>query len=313
MGHHHHHDCGHGHSHGHGHAHGADLKSAANRRRLAIVLGLTLAYMGAEVIGGLLTGSLALLADAGHMLSDAGALALSFFALWLAQRPPDADRTFGYARVEILAALAHGATLLGVAGFVVWEAIERFAQPGEVLGGPMLGVAAGGLVVNLIGLAVLHGGQADSLNVRGAWLHVLTDALGSVGVIVSAALVWAFGWNLADPVASLVISLLVALSAIPLLRQALRILMEGAPQHIDVSAVRTALAEVAGVEDVHDLHVWSISEGRECLAGHVVVAGDRDKQAVLEKLQALLRERFGVSHVTLQLEDRACHPDQVCT
>jgi len=309
----HHHD--HGHHHGH-HHHGpsaADLKNSQNRRRLFIVLLLTLGYMVAEVIGGWLTGSLALLADAGHMLSDAGALALSFFALWVAQRPPDHDRTFGYHRVEILAALAHAVTLFAVAGFVVWEAIERLGTPFEVKGPMMLGVAVGGLVVNLVGLVVLHGGQADSLNVRGAWLHVLTDALGSVGVIVSAALVWAFDFHLADPIASVVISVLVLLSAIPLLKQALGILMESAPSHIDVAEVRAAMASVPGVEDVHDLHVWVISEGRDCLSGHVVVAEDQNAQSMLNQLRGLLSERFGVEHVTLQIEDAACPPEHICS
>lgn len=310
------HSHSHGHDHDHGglgHAHGADLSNAANRRRLAIVLGLTLAYMVAEIVGGLLTGSLALLADAGHMLSDAGALALSFFALWIAQRPPDEDRTFGYHRAEILAALAHAVTLFAVAGFVVWEAIERFQSPPDVRGPLMLGVAVGGLLVNLVGLGVLHGGQSESMNVRGAWLHVLTDALGSVGVIVSAGLVWAFDLYLADPVASLLISALVALSAVPLLRGALAVLMESAPGHIDVAEVKAALAEVSGVEDVHDLHVWVISEGRDCLSGHVVAGPGRDSQALLQELQGLLHDRFGVEHVTLQIEDQACPPDRVCS
>lgn len=309
----HHHD--HGHHHGH-HHHGpsaADLKNSQNRRRLFIVLLLTLGYMVAEVVGGWLTGSLALLADAGHMLSDAGALALSFFALWVAQRPPDHDRTFGYHRVEILAALAHAVTLFAVAGFVVWEAIARLGTPFEVKGPMMLGVAVGGLVVNLVGLVVLHGGQADSLNVRGAWLHVLTDALGSVGVIVSAGLVWAFDFHMADPIASVVISVLVLLSAIPLLRQALGILMESAPSHIDVAEVRAAMASVPGVEDVHDLHVWVISEGRDCLSGHVVVAQDQNSQTMLNQLRGLLSERFGVEHVTLQIEDAACPPEHICS
>lgn len=306
----------HGHDHGPGHHHGpsaADMKNARNRRRLFIVLVLTLGYMGAEVVGGYLTGSLALLADAGHMLSDSGALALSFFALWVAQRPPDKERTFGYHRVEILAALAHALTLFAVAGFVLWEAIERLSAPQPVEGSIMLLVAVGGLLVNLVGLYVLHGGQKDSLNVRGAWLHVMTDALGSVGVIVSAGLVWAFGFNLADPIASIVISVLVLLSAIPLLKQALAILMEGAPSHIDVTEVQAALAAVPGVQGVHDLHVWVISEGRDCLSGHVVVGENQDNQSLLKQMQGLLSERFGVQHVTLQLEDAACPPDHICS
>jgi cobalt-zinc-cadmium efflux system protein len=318
TGHHHHgheHDHPHDHDHGHGHAHAraADLKSERNRRRLGVVLLLTLGYMGAEVVGGYLSGSLALIADAGHMLSDAGALGLSFFALWVARRPPDRARTFGYHRVEILAALGHALSLLLVAVFVVWEALERLRTPPEVQGPLMLGIAVGGLAVNVVGLVVLHGGQHESLNVRGAWLHVLTDALGSVGVIISAGLVWAFGWRLADPVASMILSALVLISAFPLLRRALGILMEGAPHHIDVAEVQAALAEVSGVAGVHDLHVWSISEGRECLSGHVVVAASEDQQAILRTLRGLLADRFGVEHVTLQIEHGPCPPHQVCS
>lgn len=313
AGHHHGHDHDHDHGHGHHHGHAADLRSQRNRRRLGIVLLLTLGYMVAEVVGGYLSGSLALMADAGHMLSDAGALALSFFALWVARRPPDRARTFGYHRVEILAALAHALTLLLVAVFVVWEAVERFQAPPDVKGPVMLGIAVGGLAVNVVGLVVLHGGQHESLNVRGAWLHVLTDALGSVGVIVSAGLVWAFGWYLADPVASVIISALVLVSAVPLLKRALSILMEGAPHHIDVAEVQAAMAQISGVEDVHDLHVWSISEGRECLSGHVVVEQTQDQQAILHKMRHLLADRFGVEHVTLQIEHGRCPPHQVCS
>lgn len=268
--------------------------------------------MVAEVIGGLLSNSLALIADAGHMLSDTGALALSMFALWIAQRPPNPKRTYGYYRVEILTALIHAAALLVIAVFILMEAWERFSEPHVVKGPVMLGVAAGGLVVNLIGLWVLHAGTEQNLNVRGAWLHVLTDALGSVGAMVSGILVWAFGLNRADPIASVIISGLVVYSSWPLLKQAVAILMESAPGHIDVDEVRDAMAATPGVRGIHDLHVWSITQGLECLSGHVVTEEQEDPQALLATLRRTLHERFGIDHVTIQIELIGCDGDQVC-
>jgi cobalt-zinc-cadmium efflux system protein len=277
--------------------------------RLWITLALTSSYMLAEVAGGLWANSLALLADAGHMLSDAGAVALALFAIWIARRPATPRRTFGYYRVEILAALAHGAVLAAIAIFVVVAAIERLREPAAVHGLGVMAIAAGGLAMNLVGLAVLRGGRKHSLNIRGVWLHVLSDALGSVGVLASGALVLAFGWHWADPVASMVIAGLVLVSAWTLLKEVVAVLMEGAPGHIDVDAVRDAIAGQPGVVGVHDLHIWTITSGMESLSGHVVVDGSESSQGLLRELQELLRRRFGIDHLTIQLESPDAHED----
>ncbi len=289
----------HGHDHG---AHGNDQR-ARNGGRMAITLGLTLAYMVAEALGGWWSDSLALLADAGHMFSDAAALGLSLFAIWIAQRPPTPQHSYGYYRAEILAALANGATLVVISFFICWEAIARLALPHTDVQGPvMIGIAVGGLLVNLIGLAVLHRGRGDSLNVRGAWLHLFTDALGSVAALAAGALIWAFHWYWADPVASMLIGLLVIYSSWSLLSEAIAILMQRTPGHIDVEAVRGAMLALPGVRDVHDLHVWTITGGMESLSAHVVLAGDHAPRAALESIRDLVRAQFQIDHVTIQLE-----------
>jgi cobalt-zinc-cadmium efflux system protein len=265
--------------------------------------------MFAEVAGGLWANSLALLADAGHMLSDAGAVALALFAIWIAARPPTPKRTFGYYRVEILAALAHGAVLAAISIFVVVAAIDRLRDPAPVHGAGMMLIAAGGLTMNLIGLAVLRGGREHNLNIRGVWLHVLSDALGSVGVLASGTLILLFGWNWADPAASLVIAGLVLWSAWTLLKEVVAVLMEGAPGHIDVDEVRDAIVGQPGVVEVHDLHIWTITSGMESLSGHVVVEEDVPSQRLLRDLKELLRRRFGIDHVTIQVETPDFHED----
>lgn len=292
---------GHVHAHGHGHAGRSAAAGQANLRRLAVVLAMVVAYMGVEVVGGLWAGSLALLADAGHMLSDAAALGLSLFAVWMARRPAGPRRTYGYYRIEILAALINGVTLVGIALLIVVEAWGRFRQPPTVDGPVLLLVAAGGLVVNLAGLAVLRGGRRESLNVRGAWLHVLTDALGSVQALVAGALIWAFGWHLADPIASVLIALLVAFSSWSLLQESVSVLMEGTPGHVDVDQLRDAILEVPGVVALHDLHVWSITTGFEALSAHVVVA-EGSPPRLLGRIRELVHSRFGIDHITVQLE-----------
>lgn len=284
-----------------------------SRRRLALTLVLITLYMGAEVVGGVFTHSLALLADAGHMLSDAAALALSLFALWVVDhRQPGPLRTYGHYRAEILAALVNGAALVAIAILIAVEAVERFRAPAEVNALGMTVVAAGGLAVNLVALALLHGSRRDSLNLRGAWLHVLTDALGSVQAIAAGLLIWGFGWQWADPLASLLIALLVVWSAWGLLKEALAVLMEAAPGHIDVDAVRGAILDVGSVAGVHDLHVWSISSGFECLSAHVVAGDGKDRDALLDELRRMLHARFGIDHITIQLEAAGFvedHPD----
>ncbi|MEZ5980514.1 MAG: cation diffusion facilitator family transporter [Planctomycetota bacterium] len=283
------------------HDHREETRSR-NLGRLRAVLVLVLVYMVAEFVGGFLTNSLALLADAGHMLSDAGSLGLALFALWIARRPGSRRRTFGHHRAEVLAALANGVALVAIAGYVVVEAWSRFSDPGEVDGRALFWIATGGLVVNLVGLRILHGGRDDSLNVRGAWLHAVADTLGSVQAIVAGGLVWAFGWNVADPIASLVIALLVVRSAWSLLRDSVDVLLEAAPLHVDVEEVRRAIADVAGVVGVHDLHVWTITSGFESLSVHAVVEG-REHSDVLRDVRRVARERFGVEHTTVQIED----------
>jgi cobalt-zinc-cadmium efflux system protein len=272
------------------------------QRRLAVALVLAAGYMVAEVVGGLWTGSLALLADAGHMLSDVFALSLSLVAMGLARRPASPQQTFGHHRTEILAALAHGLLLVGVAVFVLGEALERLSNPRPVMGLPMLAIASGGLAVNLLGLWVLEPGRHHNLNVRGAWLHVLSDALGSVGAMAAGVLVWAFGWFWADPVASLLISSLVVYSAWALLREAVAVLMEWAPTHIHVSDVERAITDLPGVLTVHDLHVWTISSGRVELSGHVVAEDRRDPGKLLQEVSDLLHRRFEINHATIQIE-----------
>lgn len=290
---------------GHHHAHGRHGAGSKNRRRLCGALVLAAVYMVAEWVGGLVSGSLALLADAGHMLSDVGALALALFAIWVAQRPPSARATYGYHRTEILAALVNGATLVALSFFVLAEAWKRFSDPQPVDAPVMMGIAAGGLVVNIIGLALLHGGKDESLNVRGAFLHVLTDALGSVQVLAAGAAIWAWGWTWADPVASVLISALVLYSAWALLRDAVRVLMEGAPAHVDVDEVRDCLATLPGVVGVHDLHVWSITSGMEALSAHLVIEGEPPR-GILARVRKTLHDRFGIHHITVQIEPEEC-------
>lgn len=275
---------------------------AHDKRRLAATLALSAAYLVAELVGGVLTGSLALLADAGHMLADVGALALALFAFWLAERPASAARTFGWRRFEILAALANGLVLALVAAGVLFEAFHRVRQPPAVNGLAAFAVASGGLLVNTIGLFLLRHGRARSLNLRGAWLHLVGDALGSVAAMASGLAIWAADWRVADPLASAAIALLVLRSAWALLRETVDVLLEAAPAHLDVDELRAALLAEPGVASLHDLHVWTITSGMVSLSCHVHCAADAEGHAVLVRLQALLRQRFGIHHATLQIE-----------
>jgi cobalt-zinc-cadmium efflux system protein len=297
---------GHGHHHHHHHDHAHDeggSSGPAQRRRMMIALGLTSLYMVAEVIGGLVSDSLALLADAGHMLSDAAALALSLFAMWMASRPASKHRTYGYHRSEVLAALVNGAALLAIAAMVVKEAYERLGHAAEVRPVPMLLVATGGLAMNLVVLASLRHGKDSSLNMRAAFLHVASDALGSVGAIAAGLAIWLRGWYWADPVASVIIALLVTHSAWSLLRETVGVLMEHAPTSVDVDELQRTLTADEEVHEVHDLHVWTITSGLVCLSAHVVVARDAsDQERTLARLTHLAKERYGIDHITIQLE-----------
>jgi cation diffusion facilitator family transporter len=291
---------------GHGHTHAPVTTAGGHRRRLLVVLALTLVVMAAEIVGGLVSGSLALLADAGHMATDAVGIALALGAVTLAQRPARGRRTFGWQRVEILAAVANGLLLLLVAGYVLVEAVRRIGAPPEIGSGLMLVVAAVGLGVNLGSLVVLHRGRDESLNVRGAYLEVLADALGSVAVIVAAVVILATGWTPADIIASAVIGCLVVPRAWHLLREALDVLLEAAPRGVDLGDVRTHMLEVDGVLGVHDLHAWTITSSLPVLSAHVVVTDDALAAGhggrVLDALCECLGAHFDMAHCTFQLE-----------
>lgn len=290
------------------HAHDHGDARTMNRRRLLLTLFLALGYAGIELVGGLLTGSLALLADSLHMVSDVAALALSLLAVWMAARPASGRRTFGNSRAEILAALANGLALAVVAIFITIHAVERFMTPRDVAGEGVMVVATGGLLINLIGLWILEGGRSESLNVRGAWLHVLSDTLASVGVIIAGAGIWAFGWLWIDPAVSMIVSALVLLSAWHLIREALDVLMETAPAHLDPEEIRDALVDVQGVESVHCLHVWTIGSGEISLSSHLVIAPERDAEGLLQHVRTTLTERFGIDHTTIQIEPGSGDP-----
>ena len=258
--------------------------------------------MVAELVGGVLSHSLALLADAGHMLSDVAALGLSLFAAWISRRPATPARSYGYHRTEILAALANAATLIAISLWVVIEAWHRLHEPHPVAGRLVMVIAAGGFLINIAGMWVLSGGRHDNLNVRGAWLHVATDALGNIGTVLAGALVAFTGLLWADPAASVLIALLVCWSSWALLRESVDVLMEGTPAGIDPDTVRDALCRVAGVQAVHDLHIWSITSSQVSMSAHVAVNGDRPDREVLPELCSALRDGFSITHVTLQLE-----------
>ena len=263
---------------------------------------LTLLYTVAEVVGGIVSGSLALLADAGHMLTDNLALCIALFAAWSARRPPDQARTYGYQRAEILAALANGVALVLISGAIVWEAWERISDPHEIRFGLMGLVAGGGLLVNIIGAWILHGGRHQNLNVRAAYLHVLGDLLGSIGAIVAAVLIGLFGWIWADPLASVIIAGIIVFSSVRLVRASMHVLMEGAPAHIPIGEVRACLESLDGVAGIHDLHLWSLSEGSTILTAHLVSDHSVRTGTLLRTATRALDERFGIRHATLQVE-----------
>jgi cobalt-zinc-cadmium efflux system protein len=274
----------------------------ARRSRLATVLALTAGFMVVEVAGGLWTGSLALLADAGHMLGDAGSLTLGLLAVWFARKPPTPANSYGYFRLEILAALVNAVVLLAVAGAILYEAYQRLAAPPAIAAGPMLAIAAAGLAVNLAGLWILHRGADRSLTLHVAKLELLSDALGSVAVILAAIVIQATGLLLVDPIVSGVVALFIVPRTWNVLRQAVHVLMEGVPPHLDLGEIESAMREAHGVRAVHDLHVWTLTSGTEAMSAHVLVDDLADGRHILGDLQTLLRERFGIQHTTIQLE-----------
>ncbi|WP_329473392.1 cation diffusion facilitator family transporter [Streptomyces sp. NBC_01723] len=306
---------------GAGHAHGAPAgatATAAYRGRLRVALGITLTVMVVEIVGGVLADSLALIADAAHMATDALGLGMALLAVHFANRPASDRRTFGYARAEILAALANCVLLLGVGGYVLYEAIERFVTPAGTQGGLTVVFGAIGLVANLVSLSLLMRGQKDSLNVRGAFLEVAADALGSLAVIVSALVILATGWQPADPIASLLIGLMIVPRTLRLLRETLDVLLEAAPKGVDIGEVRAHILALDGVEDVHDLHAWTITSGLPVLSAHVVVSGETlsaiGHEKILHELQGCLGDHFDVEHCTFQLEPggHAEHEARLC-
>ncbi|MEU5162992.1 cation diffusion facilitator family transporter [Streptomyces sp. NPDC020875] len=308
--------------HDHGHTHGGPpptgTAAAAYKGRLRIALTITLSVMVLEIIGGIVTGSLALVADAAHMATDGIGLTMALLAIHFANRPPSTNRTFGLARAEILAALANSLLLLGVGAFLLYEAIQRFITPAETKSGLTIAFALVGLIANIISLSLLMRGQKDSLNVRGAYLEVLNDALGSVAVLVSAVIILTTGWQAADPIASLAIGLMIVPRTVKLLRETVNVLLEAAPKDVDMAEVRRHILELPGVEDVHDLHAWTITSGMPVLSAHVVVSQDTldavGHERMLHDLQGCLGDHFDVEHCTFQLEPvgHAEHEAKLC-
>jgi cobalt-zinc-cadmium efflux system protein len=288
---------------GHGHSH---TPAGKNKRRLAIVLGLTTAYLIAEVVGGLLTHSLALLADAGHMLTDVAGLALALLAIRFAERPATPERTYGFYRVEILAALTNGVVLIGISLYILYEAYERFRDPPEVQSGPMLVVASVGLFINLAGIYLLRAASQESLNMKGAYFEVLSDMLTSIGVIVAAIIMLTTGWYYADPITSAGIGLFILPRTWMLLKDAVRVLLEGTPSDVNLASLRESIASVQGVASVHDLHVWSLTSGVNAMSVHAVLADHALHDEVLAAVQKRVTLDFKIAHATVQVECQGC-------
>lgn len=284
------------------HSHGTDSKG-----RLGWALALTATFMVAEVVGGVLSGSLALIADAGHMLTDAAALALAWVAMQVAERPYDARRTYGYHRAQVLAAFVNGVTLLAIVAWIVYEAVLRLLAPVPVEGGLMLAVAAVGLAVNWAAFALLHGGDRRNLNMRGAAVHVLGDLLGSLAAIVAAAVILLTGWTPIDPALSILVALLILRSAWFLIRRTTHILLEGAPEQFDTRRLKEMLtAAIPEVRDIHHVHAWSLTPERPLMTLHAVIDAEADDARVLRCIKELLGSEFGVDHATIQIERLGC-------
>ncbi|MEU1116735.1 MULTISPECIES: cation diffusion facilitator family transporter [unclassified Streptomyces] len=307
--------------HDHGHTHGPPATGTAAhayKGRLRIALAITITVMLAQIVGGVLADSLALVADATHMATDAVGLGMALLAIHFANRPPTENRTFGYARAEILAALANCLLLLGVGGYVLYEAVERFITPAQTEGALAVYFGVFGLVANLISLSLLMRGQQDSLNVRGAFLEVVADTLGSVTVIIAAGVIMLTGWQAADPIASLVIGFMIVPRTVKLLKETLNVLLESAPKGVDMAEVRAHILDLPGVEEVHDLHAWTITSGMPVLSAHVVVSSHTldsiGHEKMLHELQGCLGDHFDVEHCTFQLEPsgHAEHEAKLC-
>ena len=290
------------HDHDHSHSHGPGAYRGTDRKALLIAAGLTATFMVVEAVGGLVTGSLALLADAGHMLSDSFSLFLALGAVMLAARPATSKRTFGYKRAEILAALVNGILLVLVSVWVIIEAIRRLDESVEILGGGMMAIAVAGLIINLIAAWVLYRAGGDSLNIKAALRHVIADVAGSVGVIIAAGVILLTGWEPIDAIVSILISLLIAASAWSVLRESVDVLLESTPAGMDAEEIGMAMASVPAVEQVHDLHIWQITSGFPTLSAHVLVGAGADCHGARRDLETMLHDRFEIEHTTLQVE-----------
>lgn len=295
------HDHKHDHNHDHHHHH------ASNENRLLWAMLLTGGFMFAEVIGGIISGSLALLADAGHMLTDSSALFMAWGAARITRRPADEDRSYGYHRVQILAAFINGLAFFVIFGWIVVEAVQRVLEPVQVMGETMLVVAVLGLVVNLLTFFVLHGGNHADLNLKGALVHVIGDLMGSVAAISAAIVILTTGWMPIDPLLSVLVALLILRSAWFVTKRSAHILLEGTPEEINVTELRESIqAQIPDVVDVHHVHVWSLTTDRPLLTAHVQVCGDTDYNTVMQQIKTVLSERYGISHSTVQIEYELC-------
>lgn len=295
--------------HKHNHGDFAELRKKS-KSAMVTVLVITFSYMAIEVIAGLFTGSLALIADAGHMLGDAGALVLALIAVWFASKTPSEQKTYGYFRSEILVALLNGIVLIGMSLYILYEAYKRFASPPEILSGPMLAVAIGGLVINLIAAKLLSASSDNSLNAKAAYLEVMGDLLGSIAVIAASLIIMYTGWTLVDPIVSGFIGLMIIPRTWKLIKECIHILMEGTPDHISLQKLRDSLMSVKGVIDVHDLHVWTITSGRDALSAHVLIDQNAQPDTVLSEMSRILQEDFNLHHSTLQVEQTECKSEE---
>jgi cobalt-zinc-cadmium efflux system protein len=296
----------HGPNHAHRHAHGQDA-AADNERRVFWTLALTAVFMVAEILGGIAAGSLALLADAGHMLTDTASLTLAWAAFRIGRRPQDTRRTYGYHRFQVLAAFVNGVTLIAVVGWIAIEAARRLLAPAPVAGGLMLVIAGLGLLVNIAAFAILHGGDRDNLNIRGAALHVMGDLLGSIAAMVAGAVIYATNWTPIDPLLSLLVALLILRSAWLLVRRSAHILLEGTPDWLDVEALKTDLvAAIPAVQDVHHVHAWMLTSERPLLTMHARVRDDADRDQILRSIRRFLERTYGIGHATIQIEPAGC-------
>ena len=313
MHHHHHHDNdrtgesgahGHGHGHGHGHSH------STNERSVALAAVLTGLFMFAEVIGGMISGSLALLADAGHMLTDFAGLALAWLGFRLARRPADWKRTYGFDRFSVLVAFVNGVTLFAIAAWIVVEAIMRLFDPVEVLGGLMLWVALGGLVVNILAFWILLQGDRENLNIRAAALHVAGDLMGSVAAVIGSAVIIYTGFMPIDPILSIIVALIIVRSAVSVVKDAGHILLEGSPAGFDARAAQLDICqELPYVRDIHHVHAWSISERRPMVTLHACVEPETDSVKAVREIKQMLADKFSISHATIEIEYDACLDD----